>query len=185
MERRRLLGTLAGIGAAAILGGMAFAAASQSGGTNPAPQAPGPELGPAMMVPGLVPHALLGRVGNQLGLSSEQRQAIKGFFEQARPGLEQLHTQLRVNAELLAKTRPDDPAYQSVVANISQSAAELATQFVLQTSQLRSQVHGVLTPDQKDRLVALESERHTRLQQQRARGPHGEPAADGGPSGPQ
>ena len=142
-----------GIGAAVILGSVALAAASQSGGASPPPHGPGMDGGPGMMMPGLMPHALLGRMADQLGLSPEQRQTIKGLFDQARPGFEQLHKQMRTNAELLAKTQPDDPAYQTVVANISQSAAELASQFVLQTSQLRSQVHGALTPAQRTKLV--------------------------------
>ena len=177
MQRRRMLGSLTGIGAAVVLGGVAFAA-SQSGGANP-PE-PGPEGGPGMMMAGLMPHAVLGRMGEELGLAPEQRQAIKGFFEQAKPGFEQLHRQMRANAELLLKTQPDAPAYQSVVANVSQSAAELASQFVLQASQLRSQIHGVLTPEQRTKLVTLEADMHARMQHHH-RGP---PADGGGPKGP-
>jgi Spy/CpxP family protein refolding chaperone len=174
MERRRVLGVLAGIGAAAILSGVAYSAATQSGAEPP--HGPGPDAGPGMMMPGMMPHHLLGRMADQLGLTPEQRQAVKGFFEQAKPGFEQLHKQMRANAELLLKTQPDDPAYQTVVASVSQSAAELASQFVLQASQLRAQVHSVLTPEQRVKLVALEANLHARAQDRRAHG-HGQWAA--------
>ncbi len=178
---RRVLASLAGIGAAIILGGVAFAAASGSTAEPPPgpPPGPGPGGPPGLMLPGLLPpHALLGRLADQLGLSPEQRQTVKGFFDQARPGLEQLHKQMRANTELLMKTAPDDPAYQTVVATVSQSAADLAAQFVLQASQLRSQVHGALTQEQRNKLVLLESDLQAHLGEHR---PHGPPPPGSAP----
>jgi len=170
MERRRRLATLAGIGAAIILGGVAYAATLAA---EPPPAAGGP---PRLPWSGLMPPALLGRAAEELALSPEQRQTIRGFFEQARPGFEQLHAELRANSERLLSTAPDDPAYQTVVASTSQAAADLASQFVLQASQLRAQVHSVLTPEQRAKLAALQA----RLRAQAAtRPPHGH-----GPWGP-
>jgi Spy/CpxP family protein refolding chaperone len=185
MERKRMLGALAGIGAAVILVGAAWSAASQSGGASPPPHGPGPDAGPGIMMPGLMPHGLLGHMADELGLAPEQRQTIKGFFDQAKPGFEQLHQQMRANAELLMKTQPDDPAYQGVVANVSQSAADLAARFVLQASQLRSQVHSVLTPEQRTKLVTLQAQMHSRMRQHRHHGPPAGTAPDGSAAGPQ
>lgn len=180
MERGKVLGSLAGIGAAVILGSVALAAATQSGDAG-APPGPGPDAPPRMMMPGVMSHAPLDRIANELGLSPEQRQTIRGLFEQARPGFGQLRGQMRAGAELLARTAPDDPAYQSVVANVSQSAADLAAQFVLQASQLRSEVHGVLTPEQRAKLVALEPRLYADWQEHRHHGrPDGRPSDHGG-----
>jgi Spy/CpxP family protein refolding chaperone len=125
-----------------------------------------------------MPPALLGHVADELGLSPEQRQTIRGLFDQARPGFAQLRREMQAGAELLARTAPDDPAYQSVVANVSQSAADLAARFVLQASQLRSQVHGVLTGEQRTRLAALEPELYARWQERRHRGRPGDRPPD-------
>ncbi|MBS0375566.1 MAG: Spy/CpxP family protein refolding chaperone [Proteobacteria bacterium] len=165
MERRRWLATLAGVGAAIILGGVAYAATLAA--EPPAPAAGRP---PGLLLSGLMPHALLGHLADELALTPEQRQTIHGFFEQARPDFERLHAELRANSEKLLATAPDDPAYQTVVASTSQAAADLASQFVLEASQLRAQVHSVLTPGQRAKLVTLQA----RLQAQAAaRGSHG------------
>ena len=65
-------------------------------------------------------------------------------------------------------TRPDDANYTSVVANVSQASSGLAGQFVLQASQLRSQVFGVLTADQKTKLVQLQAKMKAHWQQRHA-----------------
>ncbi len=112
------------------------------------------------MVPGMMPPGALPHLAKQLGLSPEQQTQIRGFLEQAKPGFEQLHAQMRTNFRLLARTRPDDPTYQTVVSNVSQSASELATQLVLQGSRLRQQVFGVLSAEQKLKLTEFESKPH-------------------------
>ncbi len=163
MDRRHVLGALAGVGAALILGGVALAAATQSGGEPAALHGVGHGAGAALLLPGAVPHALLGRMAGELGLSPEQRQTIHGMFDQARPGFQQLRLQVLAGSELLARTAPDDAAYQTVVANVSQQAADAAAQFVLQASQLRSQVNGVLTPAQRTKLTTLEADLRARM----------------------
>ena len=170
MERRHLLGSLAGIGAALILGGVALAAATLSADRSTTLPGPGPDVPAGMLLPGVTPPALLGHLADELGLSPEQRQTIRSLFEQARPGFGQLRRQMQAGAELLARTAPDDPAYQSVVANVSRAAADLAAQFVLQAGQLRSQVHGVLTPEQRAKLAELEPGLYARWQERRHAG---------------
>ncbi|HXQ31598.1 MAG TPA: Spy/CpxP family protein refolding chaperone [Steroidobacteraceae bacterium] len=181
MDRTRLLAAIAAIGGAALLTGVVLAGASQA--TLPADAGPrgGPPPGAGLMVPGMISQGAFERAARELGLTAEQRQSIKEFFDQGRPGLEQLRRQMRANAELLAKTRPDDPSFTSVVANVSESSGEIASQAVLKGSQLRSQVFGVLSSDQKTKLVALELEqRDSRIKDAAAR-QHG--AAPG--AGPQ
>jgi len=156
MDRRTLLGVVAGFGAVALLTGAAWSAATDPAANPPPP----PDMhhgGPGMMVPGLFPPHALDKIGQELGLTPEQHQTIQGLFQQAKPGFEQLHKQMRANAELLAKTRPDDNAYQTVVANVSQSTSEITAQLVLQGSQLRAQIFAVLTPEQKTKLAGIEA----------------------------
>jgi Spy/CpxP family protein refolding chaperone len=120
-----------------------------------------------MMMPGMDTHMLM-RMADELGLSPEQRQTIRGFFESAQPGFRKLHDQMRSNTRLMLNTQPDDPRYQSVVQQVSQSSAELAQQMVLQSSQLRTQVYAVLTPEQKTKLKARQSEMQARWDERRA-----------------
>jgi Spy/CpxP family protein refolding chaperone len=122
--------------------------------------------GPGMMMPGMESHMLI-RMADELGLSTEQRQTIRGFFGAAQPGFRSLHEQMRANTRLMLNTQPDDPRYQSVVQQVSQASAELAQQMVLQSSQLRTQVYGVLTPEQKTKLKAKQAEMQSRWDERR------------------
>ena len=180
MERRRWLTSLVGIGAVLILIVVALAVSSPSRGTPP--PLPPEQDAPALLVPGPLPRAPLGRMAVQLGLSAGQSESIRVLVEQARPGFAQLRRQMSAGAELLSRTPPDDPAFESVVANVRQATADLASQFVLQASQLRSRIHAVLTPEQRDRLAVLEAALDARAEQSRERGSPGV-AADGGELG--
>ncbi len=186
MERRPVIGSLAGVGAVLILAGVALAAATQSGAATTGPRAPLPVVPAGLVMPLVMPQALLGRTADELRLAPAQRQAIREILDEARPGLTQLHRQMLAGAELLARTAPDDAAYQSVVANVSRSTADLATQFVLQVSELRSQVHGVLTPPQRAQLARLEANLQAGLIEGRGAPPAGAapPDRDRGPKGP-
>ena len=123
--------------------------------------------GPGMMMPGMESHMLM-RMADELGLSPEQRQTIRGFFDSAQPGFRKLHEQMRANTKLILDTQPDDPKYQTVVQQVSQSSAELAQQMVLQSSQLRTQVYGVLTPEQRTKLKAKQAEMQARWGERRS-----------------
>jgi Spy/CpxP family protein refolding chaperone len=172
MQHGKFLAGLAGLTAAALLIGAAWATVQQAG-EDSTPEVPQGQAGPdgpafGLTVPGLMPQRALEQLANRLELTTEQRRTISGYFREARPLFEQLHSELAANAELLAGTRPDDASYASIVANVSQAAAELAGQLVLQGSQLRSRVFGVLNDDQKAKLVQLQLQMQGGLEQRRA-----------------
>jgi Spy/CpxP family protein refolding chaperone len=180
MRQIRIAAALAGTLAAALISTASYA---QSAPDEPPPPpgvdgGPGPKGGmhgmhggggpggPGMMMPGMEGH-MLGRMADELGLSPEQRQTIRGFFEQSQPGFRKLHEQMRANATLMMDTQPDDPKYQSVVQQVGQSSAELAQQMVVQSSQLRTQVWSVLTPEQRTKWKAKQAEMRARWDQRR------------------
>jgi Spy/CpxP family protein refolding chaperone len=99
----------------------------------------------------------IARMGDQLGLSAEQRQSMKGIFDAARPQMQAMRDSMRTSAEKLRGTQPDDTNYATVVAQVSQSAAELASKMVTESSQVRSQVYGLLTKEQKAKLPQIQA----------------------------
>ena len=189
MQRRTIVTGLTGTAGAALLACAAWAAA-QAPADGAAPAEPPAHAwngahgaGMGFMIPGLMSPHMLEHLADQLGLSTEQRQTIKGLMEQARPGFQQLHKQLQANAELIMNTRPDDANYTSVVAKVSQSSSELTSEFVLQASQLRSQVFGVLTAGQQTKLVQLQAKLKEHVQMHHREWGHATPPADGAPPG--
>ncbi|HEY7377383.1 MAG TPA: Spy/CpxP family protein refolding chaperone [Steroidobacteraceae bacterium] len=164
---------------AAFLACMGVAMAGDSAGGGWHGHGPGGDPLFGMFGPGL-----MGRMGDQLGLSSEQRQSIKGMLDAAKPGMQSLHESMRTNAEKLRSVQPDDPNYATVVAQVSQAAGELASRMVTEASQLRTQVYGVLNKEQKAKLPQLQAQMQEQARErfQRHRSQPAAPSTDSSPS---
>ena len=165
--------------AVAVLGGAGIAAAGDQqhdGGWSGHEHGPGPD---AMFGAGFFGADAIARMGDQLGLSADQRQSINGVFDAARPQMQAMRESMRTNVEKLRGTPPDDPNYATVVAQVSQSAAELASKMVTESSQVRSQVYGLLTKEQKAKLPQVEAQMRDQVRQrfQRHRTPESAPSS--------
>lgn len=113
-----------------------------------------------------------GHLFSKLGLTADQKASIKSIMTAAKPQMKTLHDQMRANHQKLMQTKPDDPNYGSVVAEVAQSNATLASQRTTQGSQLRSQMYAVLTPAQKTQLATLEAQWAAQPHHGRRGGPH-------------
>jgi Spy/CpxP family protein refolding chaperone len=100
------------------------------------------------------PWHLLGK----LGLSAAQKQQIKDIMTAAHPQMQTLHQQMRANSLKLRQTKPTDPNYANVAAQVSQTHGTLSAQAMTQRAELRAQVFKVLTPAQQTQLATLEAE---------------------------
>lgn len=105
----------------------------------------------------------MAQLAEELGITDEQRQTIRGLMDSARPNLEATAKQMYENLEMLRVTNPDHPQYDVIVARVSQSTGELAARSVTDLSQLRAQIWAVLTDAQRIRLAELEAEYRERM----------------------
>jgi Spy/CpxP family protein refolding chaperone len=137
---------------AATVGASTAAAADDAAAAAPAP------------APGAGPHGWghgaggPGHLFSKLGLNAEQQASIKAIMTAAKPQMKSMHEQMRANHLKLMQTKPDDPNYGNVVAEVAQSNAALASQRTAQAAELRTQMYAVLTPAQKTQLTALEAQ---------------------------
>src|SRR5450631_2875749 len=99
-----------------------------------------------------------GHLYSKLGLSADQQASIKSIMTAAKPQMKSMHDQMRANHLKLMQTKPDDPNYANVVAEVAQSNATLASQRTMHAAELRTQMYAVLTPAQKTQLTALEAQ---------------------------
>ena len=108
-----------------------------------------------------------------LDLTPEQRDAVEAIQATYGPQLQALRDSGRDTRRALAETTPDDPDYATVVAEASQAAAEHASQLVLLTAEMRRELHGVLTPQQREKALELRStmreQRAQRFEERRER----------------
>lgn len=110
-------------------------------------------------------HGGPGRMFHKLNLTAEQKTSMKAIFTAARPQMKTLGEQMRANHLKLMQTKPDDPSYNAVVAQVAQSNATLASQRTTQGAQLMAQMYAVLTPAQKTQLATMEAQWAQRAQE--------------------
>jgi Spy/CpxP family protein refolding chaperone len=160
--RNVLVGTLLAGGAA--LAAASFSIASAGDATTappPGSHAPGPHgFGPERMF-------------SKLGLTADQQASVKAIMTAAKPQMKTLHEQMQANHLKLMQTKPDDPNYGNVVAEVAQANAALASQRTTQAAELRTQMYAVLTPAQKTQLATLEAQWASQPHHARWGGPHG------------
>jgi periplasmic protein CpxP/Spy len=149
--RNVLFGTLVAGGAVlATLGGLSVASAQSSSTAATTAPSPGGHFHHR--------HDGFWREYSHLGLTDDQKASIKSILTAAKPQIQTLHEQSRANHLKLAQTKPDDPNYSTVVAEVAQSEATLASQRTSQHSQLRSQIYALLTPTQKTQLATQQAQ---------------------------
>lgn len=103
--------------------------------------------------PGPGPVAMLEHMADHLDLDDTQRAQVENIMEAARPEFEALREQLRANREALESLATDDPAYATELNDIAVSNGQLATEGTLLFTRVRSEVHAVLTEEQRDKLA--------------------------------
>jgi len=99
-----------------------------------------------------------GRLYAKLNLTAEQQASIKAIYTAAKPQMQSLHATMKANHLKMMQTTPDDPNYASVVAEVAQSNATLASERTTQSSEIKAQIYALLTPAQKTQLATLEAE---------------------------
>lgn len=136
----------------------------------------GPGMG--MGVPG---EMLLGRMGDELELTDDQRTKIRGIVDASRPQLDQLRDEMRTVGARIADANPDDKGYDGTVAQSARRMGELTTQMIERTGAVRAQVHAVLTPEQKAEAAQLKQRMQQRWEERRdSRGDRRGPPGMGG-----
>ncbi len=99
-----------------------------------------------------------GRLYSKLNLTAEQQASINAIYIAAKPQMQSLHATMKANHLKMMQTTPDDPNYASVVAEVAQSNATLASERTTQRSEIKAQIYALLTPAQKTQLATLETQ---------------------------
>ena len=102
----------------------------------------------------------------KLDLSDQQREQVRDIMKKSRPQFQTLRTQMRDNQRRLMDINPDDPNYAAVVAQVSQANGQVMTQMIQARSQLRADMYKVLSPEQKQKLQAMQQKWQERMQKQ-------------------
>ena len=105
----------------------------------------------------------------ELDLTPEQQQTIRGIFDNSHSKFEALHEEMRANRDALLDVSPGDANYQTTVNKVSQQSGDLASRLVLTMSDVRTQVYGVLTDEQRAKLPQVRAEMKARMDEHHAK----------------
>lgn len=108
---------------------------------------------------------LSGRMAAELGLSDEQKQKIRATLDASRPAMRDVMENARGGQRRLRSLSPDDAGWNKAVDEASRQAADAAARRVREGARVRAEVWKLLTPEQRQKLTALEAEREKRMQQ--------------------
>jgi Spy/CpxP family protein refolding chaperone len=104
-----------------------------------------------------------------LGLTAEQRAAMKQVFERYRTrGSELAQRGSAVRSELM-NVSPDDSGYVAATANAAEATAGIAADVVRLMSEMRKEVHAILTEEQRQKLKERAAADRERWQEWRDR----------------
>ena len=104
-----------------------------------------------------------------LNLTPEQQQAMQDVTRAYRPRWQELRTRGEAIREKLTAVSPDDSGYATATESASQDAAALAADVVTLMSQMRAEVHAILTPEQRAQLQQQMEQRRQRWDAWRSR----------------
>lgn len=121
---------------------------------------PGPHLGWS---------GLGAELWQDLDITPEQRETVRAIIRAHQPRWRELRAQASAIRGTLTETSPDDPGYAAATQDASQSAATLAAELVTLVSQMRAEIHAVLTPDQRLQLRQRMEQRRQRWDEWRQR----------------
>jgi len=99
------------------------------------------------------------RVAEKLDLSDSQRDQFKQIHEQGRGEGKTIHEAMQKNRDALHKLNPSAKGYSKQVAQLANEKAELVKQMVVHKSEVRAELHAMLTPQQREKMSQMKMER--------------------------
>lgn len=105
---------------------------------------------------GGVPH-LLGRLGDELELTPQQRGKLTEHYATVQPQMRKLRGEIREQTRKLRDLSPDDPQFAAVSAETAKRVGELSLRLVQQSTDLRRKMWDELTPEQRTKWKTMQS----------------------------
>ncbi len=96
-------------------------------------------------------------LADRLNLTDQQRQQFEAIHSDGRESGKSIHEAMRMNRDAMHKLDPGQADYAKQVATLADEKAELVKQMVIQRSDIRSQVHAILSPEQRKAASEMKS----------------------------
>lgn len=114
----------------------------------------------------------LSKMATELGLTSQQQQALKDVFAQNRPQAASLMKQLKLERRSLRTLIQADVIDEAAIRTQSAKVAAVEADLAVQRAHVAQQMRAILTPEQVQKFKALQAKRDSRMDGKRIRRPH-------------
>lgn len=111
------------------------------------------------------------KMATELGLTSQQQQAVKDVFAQARPQAAPLMKQLKLERRSLRTLIQAEAVDETAIRAQSAKLATVEADLAVQRAHVAQQVRAILTPEQVQKFKDLQAKRDSRMDQRRMRRP--------------
>ena len=104
----------------------------------------------------------LEHVADEINVTQEQRDAIRGIIDMARPQFREVGDAIRANHELIRTVSSPESYDAEAVAILADEQGALVSQMMILGAQTKVNVLSVLTVEQREQLTAMREERRSR-----------------------
>ena len=94
----------------------------------------------------------INRMADRLGLSAEQRDKVRAIADKSRPALRAVHDKMRDNRQAMRTLMQQEKAGDADIRKLADARGKLVAEMTVLRARMKSEVHAVLTPAQRDKL---------------------------------
>jgi Spy/CpxP family protein refolding chaperone len=113
------------------------------------------------------PLRMVKHLSDKLDLDQTQRQEIENVVSAARPEMDALRERAEANRKAMHELDVDDSNHDARLNALASEKGAIATEQALLHGRLKSEIHAVLTPEQREKLAASAAKMHERFEKRR------------------
>lgn len=113
------------------------------------------------------PVRMVKHLSDKLDLDQEQRQEIENVISAAKPEMDALRARAEANRKAMHELDVNDSSYDTRLNVMASEKGAIATEQALLHGRLKSDIHGVLTPEQGEMLAESVAKMRERFEKRR------------------
>lgn len=94
----------------------------------------------------------INRMADRLELSTEQRDKVRAIADKSRPALRTVHDKMRDNRQAMRVLMQQEKPTEAEVRKLADVRGKLVAEMTVLRARMKSDIHAVLTPEQRDKL---------------------------------
>ena len=94
----------------------------------------------------------INRMADRLELSAEQRDKVRAIADKSRPALRAVHDKMQENRKSMRALMQQEKPADAELRKLADARGKLVAEMTVLRARMKSDIHAVLTPEQRDKL---------------------------------